>query len=134
MKARDCAGMRWCAITGAQTPRPFSGTGGKRLRRAKPGSFGQEDPSRVEKSSTGWMAATFWCRRMRPSLETRPRKGINYWFYDDNARKFRIIFFSNNGPFSEEGTVTRARLPARRSHSLGRRVSSTTWTPLAACA
>jgi hypothetical protein len=29
--------------------------------------------------------------------------GINYWFYDADAGKFRIIFFSNNGPFTEEG-------------------------------
>jgi hypothetical protein len=31
------------------------------------------------------------------------QKGINYWFYDTDARKFRTIFFSNNGPFTEEG-------------------------------
>ena len=31
------------------------------------------------------------------------QKGINYWFYDADAKKFRIIFFSNNGPFTEEG-------------------------------
>jgi hypothetical protein len=31
------------------------------------------------------------------------QKGINYWFYDTAARRFRIIFFSNNGPFTEEG-------------------------------
>jgi hypothetical protein len=29
--------------------------------------------------------------------------GINYWFYDAEAGKFRIIFFSNNGPFTEDG-------------------------------
>ena len=29
--------------------------------------------------------------------------GVNYWFYDSHARKFRVIFFSNNGPYSEEG-------------------------------
>jgi hypothetical protein len=29
--------------------------------------------------------------------------GVNYWGYDADAGKFRIIFFSNNGPFSEEG-------------------------------
>ena len=29
--------------------------------------------------------------------------GINYWGYDSEARKFRIIFFSNNGPYSEDG-------------------------------
>jgi Protein of unknown function (DUF1579) len=31
------------------------------------------------------------------------QKGINYWYYDSEAGKFRIIFFSNNGPFSEQG-------------------------------
>jgi hypothetical protein len=29
--------------------------------------------------------------------------GVNYWYYDAEANRFRIIFFSNNGPFSEEG-------------------------------
>jgi hypothetical protein len=29
--------------------------------------------------------------------------GVNYWYYDSEAKRFRIIFFSNNGPFSEEG-------------------------------
>jgi hypothetical protein len=29
--------------------------------------------------------------------------GINYWYYDSGAGKFGIIFFSNNGPFTEEG-------------------------------
>ena len=31
------------------------------------------------------------------------QKGINYWFYDTDSKKFRIIFFSNNGPFTEDG-------------------------------
>src|SRR5262245_41501118 len=31
------------------------------------------------------------------------QRGINYWFYDADAKRFRIIFFSNNGPFTEEG-------------------------------
>jgi Protein of unknown function (DUF1579) len=29
--------------------------------------------------------------------------GVNYWFYDSADSKFRIIFFSNNGPYTEEG-------------------------------
>ena len=32
------------------------------------------------------------------------QKGINYWYYDPEAKKFRIIFFSNNGNFSEDGS------------------------------
>jgi len=31
------------------------------------------------------------------------QKGVNYWYYDSEAERFRIIFFSNNGPFTEEG-------------------------------
>jgi len=31
------------------------------------------------------------------------QKGVNYWYYDSDAEKFRIIFFSNNGPFTEDG-------------------------------
>ena len=30
--------------------------------------------------------------------------GVNYWGYDSEAKRFRIIFFSNNGPFTEEGS------------------------------
>ena len=29
--------------------------------------------------------------------------GVNYWGYDTDAKRFRIVFFSNNGPFTEEG-------------------------------
>jgi Protein of unknown function (DUF1579) len=35
--------------------------------------------------------------------EEPAQKGVNYWFYDSDARRFRIIFFSNNGPFTEDG-------------------------------
>jgi Protein of unknown function (DUF1579) len=31
------------------------------------------------------------------------QKGVNYWYYDSDANRFRIIFFSNNGPFTEDG-------------------------------
>ncbi len=29
--------------------------------------------------------------------------GVNYWGYDTAAGRFRIIFFSNNGPYTEGG-------------------------------
>jgi hypothetical protein len=38
------------------------------------------------------------------------QKGVNYWFYDSEAGGFRIIFFSNNGPFSETGNRYSGRL------------------------
>ena len=28
---------------------------------------------------------------------------MNYWGFDSEAERFRIIFFSNNGPFTEAG-------------------------------
>jgi hypothetical protein len=31
------------------------------------------------------------------------QKGVNYWGYDSDAGRFRIIFFSNNGPYTEDG-------------------------------
>lgn len=31
------------------------------------------------------------------------QKGINYWGYDAESGRFGIVFFSNNGPFTEEG-------------------------------
>jgi Protein of unknown function (DUF1579) len=36
--------------------------------------------------------------------------GVNYWFYDREAERFRIIFFSNNGPFSEDGNRYEGRV------------------------
>jgi Protein of unknown function (DUF1579) len=32
------------------------------------------------------------------------QRGVSYWSYDSEAARFRIIFFSSNGPFSEEGS------------------------------
>ena len=32
------------------------------------------------------------------------QKGIMYWGYDSATGKFRTLFFSNNGPFTEEGS------------------------------
>jgi Protein of unknown function (DUF1579) len=31
------------------------------------------------------------------------QRGVNYWSYDSATGRFLIIFFSNNGPFTEEG-------------------------------
>ena len=31
------------------------------------------------------------------------QRGVNYWGYNTDAERFRIIFFSNNGPFTEDG-------------------------------
>jgi Protein of unknown function (DUF1579) len=43
------------------------------------------------------------------------QKGVNYWGYDSDANKFRIIFFSNNGPFTEQGNRYQGEvMPERR--------------------
>ena len=56
-----------------------------------------------------------------------PQRGVNYWFFDSEAGRFQIIFFSNNGPYTEEGNryagrVTDGRLtfegPARFEYEL----------------
>lgn len=38
------------------------------------------------------------------------QKGINYWWYDSGDHRFRIIFFSNNGSFTEEGNRYEGKL------------------------
>jgi Protein of unknown function (DUF1579) len=59
------------------------------------------------------------------------QRGVNYWFYDAEVDRFRIIFFSNNGPFSEEGNRYEGRVGDGRLTFVGRRVSSTSWTTTA---
>jgi Protein of unknown function (DUF1579) len=55
------------------------------------------------------------------------QKGVNYWGYDAEAERFEVIFFSNNGLFTEEGNrytgvVANGRLtfegPARYQYQL----------------
>jgi hypothetical protein len=41
------------------------------------------------------------------------QKGVNYWGYDSDAQCFRIVFFSNNGPFTEEGNRYRGEVADR---------------------
>jgi Protein of unknown function (DUF1579) len=31
------------------------------------------------------------------------QRGVNYWGYDSDVGRFRIIFFSNNGPYADDG-------------------------------
>jgi hypothetical protein len=41
------------------------------------------------------------------------QRGINYWGYDSDATRFRIIFFSNNGPFTEDGNRYQGEVEGR---------------------
>jgi Protein of unknown function (DUF1579) len=45
--------------------------------------------------------------------------GVNYWFYDAEADRFRIIFFSNNGAFSEDGNRYEGRVADGRITFVG---------------
>ena len=72
----------------------------------------------------------FLVHSYRTAFGSEPdQTGVVYWSYDDDAGKFRTIFFSNNGPFTEdgnryEGVVEGDRLtfvgPARFQHQLDR--------------
>ena len=57
--------------------------------------------------------------------EEPTQRGVVYWGYDAAAGRFRLFFFSNNGPFTEEATATRARWPTAGSPSSVRRATST---------
>ena len=59
--------------------------------------------------------------------EEPTQRGVNYWGYDAQTSRFRIIFFSNNGPFTEEGNRYEGEVadggltfvgPARFQHEL----------------
>ena len=38
-----------------------------------------------------------------PGVRVSNTETFHYWGYDSEAGRFRIIFFSNNGPFTEDG-------------------------------
>jgi Protein of unknown function (DUF1579) len=47
------------------------------------------------------------------------QRGINFWGYDSDAGMFRIIFFSNNGPFTEDGIRYAGRVDGDRLTMIG---------------
>jgi len=47
------------------------------------------------------------------------QRGVVYWGYDAEAGKFRVIFFSNNGPFTEEGNRYEGTVADRRLTAVG---------------
>lgn len=48
-----------------------------------------------------------------------PQRGINYWYYDPDNDTFNVIFFSNNGGFTEEGNRYRGRVEGDRLVMVG---------------
>ena len=62
------------------------------------------------------------------------QKGVNYCGYDTDAKRFRIIFFSNNGPFTEQGNRYQGAVGTVASPSKARHASSTgSMTPDRSC-
>jgi Protein of unknown function (DUF1579) len=57
--------------------------------------------------------------------EEPTQRGVAYWGYDAEAGRFRVIFFSNNGPSPRTATATRGRWPTAGSPSSVRRATST---------
>lgn len=47
------------------------------------------------------------------------QQGINYWYFDDDSSTFNVIFFSNNGPFTEEGNRYRGTTDGDRLTMVG---------------
>lgn len=87
------------------------------LRRLDPlvGTWRSEDHTRdsvlgpgvpVESDETfGWLDGGYFLVSTYRTVfgEGPAQTGVMYWGFDSQAGKFRNIFFSNNGPFTEEG-------------------------------
>ena len=59
----------------------------------------------VSDESFGWLDGGYF---MVSTYDTKfgdepAQKGVNYWGYDAGSGRFRIVFFSNNGPYTEDG-------------------------------
>ena len=66
--------------------------------------FGPGVPYTSEENFYWLEGGHFLVQTYNTRFGTEPaQKGINYWYYDADAKSFHIIFFSNNGPFTEEG-------------------------------
>ena len=48
-----------------------------------------------------------------------PQRGINYWYYEPEDDTFNVIFFSNNGNYTEEGNRYRGSVQGDRLVMVG---------------
>lgn len=66
--------------------------------------IGPAVPVRSEESFS-WLAGGYFPVQPYETTfgEEPTQEGINYWYYDSEAERFRIIVFSNNGPSTEDG-------------------------------
>jgi hypothetical protein len=112
------------------------------LRRLDPlvGSWHSEDRTGdgepvTSTETTSWLDGGYFLAR---SYETTfgnepPQRGVNYWGYDAAAGRFRIIFFSNNGPFFQYDLDDEGRIRIDADGSFTERWwlrdASGEWTP-----
>jgi Protein of unknown function (DUF1579) len=63
----------------------------------------------------GWLEGGYFLVQTYETVfgDTPAQKGVNYWGYDSEAQRFQIIFFSNNGPFTEEGNRYQGEVAGR---------------------
>jgi hypothetical protein len=103
------------------------------LRRLEPliGSWESEDHTENSVLGSGvlvtnretfrWLdGGYFLAQDYETTFGDEPRqRGINFWGYDSDAGMFRIIFFSNNGPYTEEGNRYAGRVKDDRLTMVG---------------
>jgi hypothetical protein len=56
------------------------------------------------------------------------QRGVNYWGYDSQTERFRIVFFSKTARSPRKAIVTKERWPATSSPSRVRPAFNTIWT------
>jgi hypothetical protein len=79
------------------------------------GVFGPSVPVRSTETFRWLDGGYFLVQEYETTFGDEPtQKGVNYWFYDSESGSFRIIFFSNNGAFSEAGNRYSGRVAGGR--------------------
>jgi Protein of unknown function (DUF1579) len=69
------------------------------------GVYGPGVPVRNEETFSWLDGGYFLVQTYETVFGDEPaQRGVNYWFYDADRHGFRIIFFSNNGPYSKAGS------------------------------
>jgi hypothetical protein len=79
------------------------------------GVFGSSVPVRSTETFRWLDGGYFLVQEYETTFGDEPtQKGVNYWFYDSESGSFLVIFFSNNGPFSEAGNRYSGRVAGGR--------------------
>jgi Protein of unknown function (DUF1579) len=59
----------------------------------------------TSRESFGWLDGGYFLVSTNATTfgDEPAQKGVNYWGYDARTGLFRIVFFSSNGPYTEDG-------------------------------